>query len=105
GHFRQVLAERSDFLPGWLGLTELLLAGHRWVDLDEALSHAEAAMPAGATDLAAVRARGHLARREFGPARTLLEKVIVEVPRALHPRVVLSHVLLQENRDTAAAER
>ena len=34
--FRQVLAERPDFLPGWYGLAELLLTLKRWNELEEA---------------------------------------------------------------------
>src|SRR5207247_785603 len=54
-------------------------------------------------DAALLRARGRLARKEFGPARQLLEEAIAQHPRALPPRVFLSHVLLQSD-DLAAAE-
>jgi glycosyltransferase involved in cell wall biosynthesis/Flp pilus assembly protein TadD len=102
-HFRQVLADRPDFLPGWIGLGEMLLAGKRWVDLDEAATQL-GSVTGGAVESALLRARGHLARREFKAARTVLERAIAEAPRALAPRVVLSHVFLQEGSDTEAAE-
>jgi glycosyltransferase involved in cell wall biosynthesis/Tfp pilus assembly protein PilF len=103
-HFREVLAERPDFLPGWLGLAELLLSQKRWAELEEAAARLAEA-PGGSAEAAVLRARGLLARREFEPARALLEQVIGEAPQALAPRVVLSHVLLQEGRDPDAAER
>jgi glycosyltransferase involved in cell wall biosynthesis/predicted Zn-dependent protease len=103
-HFRGVLAERPDFLPGWLGLAELYLTQKLWPDFDQAVARM-AESPGGADEAAVLRARGLLARKEFGPARALLEQVVSRSPQALAPRVVLSHVLLQEGRDPAAAER
>jgi hypothetical protein len=50
------------------------------------------------------RARHCLAIREFAKARQTLEAIIVRVPKAVCPRVFLSHVLLQEGRDWSAAE-
>ena len=58
-----------------------------------------------AVEGAVLRARGLLARRELPAARQTLEKTIVDAPQALWPRVILTHVLLQEGRDWAAAER
>jgi predicted Zn-dependent protease len=52
-----------------------------------------------------LRARGHLARKEFPAARQLLEATIARNPNVIYPRVILTHVLLQENTDLAAAER
>jgi Flp pilus assembly protein TadD len=49
--------------------------------------------------------RGLLARGEFGRGRALLAEVIAAHPRALGPRLLLSHALLQEGRDLDAAER
>jgi hypothetical protein len=51
-----------------------------------------------------LRARAHLARNEYHDARELLECTKQRYPEALWPRVVLSHVLLQEHRDLDAAE-
>ena len=67
--FRRVLEERPDFLPGWHGLAELLLAQKRWDELEEAATRIGAGA-GGAAEAALLRARSHLARRrEFGPAR------------------------------------
>lgn len=50
-------------------------------------------------------ARYHFARREFQAARQLLDQLLSDVPDAVGPRVLLSHVLLQEGKDAPAAER
>jgi hypothetical protein len=54
---------------------------------------------------AVLRARAHLARREFAAAREVLQRTIARAPEAPWPRVILSHVELQEGRDWGAAER
>jgi hypothetical protein len=56
-------------------------------------------------EAAVLRARGHLGRREFDAARHVLEAAVARSPGAVWPRVILTHVLLQEGRDWAAAER
>jgi glycosyltransferase involved in cell wall biosynthesis/Flp pilus assembly protein TadD len=103
--WRAAVAERPDFLPGWLGLAEMRLRQGRWGELDEVVRRLEGLSPRGAVEAEVLRARGHLARREFDPARALLAAVIARHPQALEPRVVLSHVLLQEGRDPDAAEQ
>jgi tetratricopeptide (TPR) repeat protein len=52
-----------------------------------------------------LRGRAYLARREFVPAREQVRIAIARAPQALPPRLILSHVLLQEGRDWQAAER
>ena len=44
-------------------------------------------------------------RKELAAARDILQDAIAGVPKALWPRVLLSHALLQEGRDWPAAER
>jgi tetratricopeptide (TPR) repeat protein len=102
--WRAAVAERPDFTPAWVGLGELYLAQDRWADLEPAAHHLETT-PAGAEEAALLRARGHLKRREFEAARRLMEGAIARSPQSLRPRVILSHALLQEGRDHAAAER
>jgi GT2 family glycosyltransferase/tetratricopeptide (TPR) repeat protein len=102
--WRAALAERGDFLPAWLGLAEVYLAQQRWPDLDQVLGPL-GGLPEGALEAAVLRARAHLARREFAPAREVLQAAIVEHPQAPWPRVILSHLLLQEGQDWHAAER
>jgi len=52
-----------------------------------------------------LRARGQLQRQEFAAARRTLQGVIAADGQALGPRVLLTHVLLQEGRDWAGTER
>jgi predicted Zn-dependent protease len=52
-----------------------------------------------------LRARLLMSRREFGRARQMLEALAQRAPQAVWPRILLSHVLLQEGRDWVAAER
>jgi tetratricopeptide (TPR) repeat protein len=102
--WRAALAEQPDFVPAWVGLGELCLDQGRWDELEQISVRLE--RDHGQRDEAALlRARGHLARREFDRARGLLEDTIARVPQWLGPRVLLSHVLLQEGRDWEAAER
>jgi Tfp pilus assembly protein PilF len=46
-----------------------------------------------------------LARREFDAARVAIQQSIQHFPAMVEPRVVLSHIFLQEGRDWPAAER
>ena len=52
-----------------------------------------------------LRARAELARKHFAGARAILEETIAKHAEALWPRVILTHVLLQEGRDWLAAEK
>src|SRR5260370_37955306 len=52
-----------------------------------------------------LQARGMLARKEFEGARSILEPMVAAQPRSVYPRVILSHVYLQESKDLQAAER
>jgi glycosyltransferase involved in cell wall biosynthesis/predicted Zn-dependent protease/predicted O-methyltransferase YrrM len=102
--WQQALTEQPCFVPALLGLGELALAGQRWAEVEQLAAWlagaAEAPLEAGV-----LKARGHLARREFAEARRLLEEVIGRYPREVWPRVILSHTLLQEGRDWEAAEQ
>jgi tetratricopeptide (TPR) repeat protein len=102
--WRAALAEQPDFAPAWAGLGGLALAHQRWDDLELALGQLRR-HPAGAAEADLLQARGLLARRQFADARALLEGAIAGDPQALPPRVLLTHALLQEGRDPAAAER
>jgi GT2 family glycosyltransferase/predicted Zn-dependent protease len=101
-HLRVAVAQRPRFTPGWLALGELYLRQSRWADLDEAVRRLEG--EGAAVEAAVFRARGHQARNELPAARRELEELLPRAPQALGPRVLLSHILLQDNRDPAAAE-
>jgi tetratricopeptide (TPR) repeat protein len=102
--WRAALADRADFVPAWVGLGECQLQRGAWDSLEEVARRLEA-LPQGALEATLLRARGCLVRQEFAAARALLAACIVEAPQALGPRLILSHVLLQENRDLDAAEQ
>jgi Flp pilus assembly protein TadD len=68
----------------------------------QTVQHLESLCP---LEAAVLKARVHLARKEFAAARRLAEEAIAAAPQELRPRVVLSHILLQEGRDWAAAEQ
>jgi GT2 family glycosyltransferase len=102
--WRTALGERPDFEPAWQGLSELYLRQQRWPDLEDLLERAEE-HGAAAPKVGWLRARGQLQRKEFAAARRTLQPVIAQDPGALGPRILLSHVLLQEGRDWGATER
>jgi tetratricopeptide (TPR) repeat protein len=102
--WRAALAEHPRFAPAWMGLEDLYMAQGRCADLESVARQWEA-VPQGRVEAITVRAREHLARQEFTQARQLLEESIALAPDYLRPRVLLSHVLLQEDRDLQAAEK
>jgi tetratricopeptide (TPR) repeat protein len=103
-HWNAALAEQPDYVPALLGKAELALRRRRWQDLEGVLQ-ALSRQPQTAVDAAVLRARMHLDRQEFPCARDILRSAIAAHPRAVWPRVILTHVLLQEGRDWQAAEQ
>jgi glycosyltransferase involved in cell wall biosynthesis/tetratricopeptide (TPR) repeat protein len=101
--WQAVLRDRPGFLPARVGLAELYLHQERWPDLEATLAALEQSPP-GAAEAALLRGKAHLARREFAAARSLLEAERARRPDCLAVLTTLSHVLLQEDRDHAAAE-
>jgi tetratricopeptide (TPR) repeat protein len=101
--WQAALAERHDFVPALMGLLELALEAKVWPEFTALLRRLEA-LPNSQLEVEVLRARAHLARNEYHDARELLESTKQRHPQALWPRVVLSHVLLQEHRDLDAAE-
>jgi Flp pilus assembly protein TadD len=129
--WRAVVLEQPEHLPAWLGLGELYLAQAKWPELEDvveslviATQSVEPCVPTEdrgneRTPLTThdspltpyqaegqvLRARGMLARKEYEPAKNILREVVAKNPAWVYPRVILSHVLLQEDRDEAAAEQ
>jgi tetratricopeptide (TPR) repeat protein len=101
GHWRAALAQAPAFLPALLGLAETALHAGRWDELERLTAEVE---PQSPVDAAVLRARGLLARKDFAAARRLLGETIAQHPQALAPRILLTHALLQEGTDAAAAE-
>ncbi len=102
--WRAAVAEKPEFESAWLGLEDLFVVQCRWADLETLASEMEK-RPALGVQAYVARARGHLGRKEFDAAKMLLHEIIGKEPKALRPRVLLSHVLLQEGSDTKAAEQ
>ena len=99
----EVLDERPEFTPAWLGLAELSLAQGRWQDL-EAIAQHLSKTPDGCDDAALLQGPRSAQAKGIAAARAALDEPITRNPRALKPRVILSHILLQEGRDHRAAE-
>ena len=76
----------------------------RW-DAVEAIAQRLDQEASWATESVLLRARGHLARKEFGVARQMLEEAISQAPQSPGLHTLLSYVLLQEGTDPDAAER
>jgi tetratricopeptide (TPR) repeat protein len=102
--WRAVLVEQPEDLAAWSGLGKLWLAQQRWGDVEQAAAHL-ARVAGGALEADVLRARVHLARREYEAGRRLMEEAVARHPDAELPRVVLSYLHLQEGKDRAAAER
>jgi tetratricopeptide (TPR) repeat protein len=102
--WRAVVTQYPFYHASWQMLAELYLRQQRWTELETIIDRFEATA-AWAAEGAILRARWHLAKREFAAARGILERLIAQSPTALPPRFYLTHVLLGEGRDWAAAER
>ena len=102
--WRAAVGDNPDYTPAWLALGELYLAGGRWQELEETARELEASEQRSPLEGAVLRARGCLARREFGEARRLLTEVVGRWAGEVRPRALLTHALLQEGKDLPAAE-
>ena len=103
-HWQKALQERPDFVPALMGLGELYLDGRQWSALEE-VGDRLCSLPSGRLEGEVIMARAKLARREFRDALAQLDSTCQRFPEMVWPRVVRSHVLLQEGRDLDAAER
>jgi len=103
------LQEQPKFSPARLGLAELYLKQGRQQDLEKHLQTLEASSNGTSSQsfigVTALRARAHMARKEYAEARQLLDEAIARTPRETILWEVLSHALLQEGKDLAHAER
>jgi GT2 family glycosyltransferase/tetratricopeptide (TPR) repeat protein len=102
--WKQVLAERGDYLPAWLGVAEVYLAQSRWPELEAWVARL-ATLPGGEAEALLLHCRSLLAQRRFAEARQQGEQLTQRWPEWLPGWVTLSHVLLQEDRDHPAAQR
>ncbi len=101
--WRMTNSDQPKFLPAWLALGEMYLKQERWEALKQLTTDLERV--AGARfEATMLRTRGHYARREYRDAVNSLKGILPDFPDAVGPRVLLSHVLLQEAKDWEAAE-
>jgi tetratricopeptide (TPR) repeat protein len=112
--WRAVVEEQPEHLPAWLGLGELYLAQGKWEQLHDITQRMTEENTSGhglhgihgfQEEGQVLRARGMLARKEYEPAKGILRELITRNPAWVYPRIILSHVLLQEAQDETAAER
>ncbi|HVS38638.1 MAG TPA: glycosyltransferase [Gemmataceae bacterium] len=103
--WRLAVAEKPSFAPGWLGLGESALKRGDPALLEEAAQRLESLSPNGPLEAALLHGRWLLARREFAAARAALEAAVARFPHDLGPRLLMTHVLLQEGKDLDAAEK
>ncbi|HWB08685.1 MAG TPA: glycosyltransferase [Pirellulales bacterium] len=101
--WQAALAEQPGYLVAWICLGDLYLAQGRWSDAEQLARRLETEHDRPADGLL-LRARGHMTRREFTTARRLAETAVNLSPTTLMPREILSHILVLEGRDWAAAE-
>jgi len=101
--WRDVLDGYPGFLQGWVGLGEFYRDQGRWTDLERTAETMERT-PRMLPEALALRAQGLLARRDFVQARDLLRLALSRDPSFLKAKEILSHVLLQEGKEPAAAE-
>lgn len=102
--WRAALQEQPDLTVALICLGDLWLAQGRWQDVEQLARKLESDARTS-IQAALLRARAHLARKEFAAARSLLEATSARAPGEVWPRELLAHVLLQEGRDWAALER
>jgi GT2 family glycosyltransferase/Flp pilus assembly protein TadD len=102
--WQQIANEQPDFAPAWLGLGEVALDRGDWDAVEQFASQLQSRCRTK-TEASVLRARSRLLKKEFDSARAILEEAITENPNALWPRVVLSHVLLQNGGDDTLAEQ
>jgi tetratricopeptide (TPR) repeat protein len=102
-HWQGIVEEQADYPAAWLGLGEIYLAQGRWHDLPGVERQLQGNVE-GELQASLLRARALLGRKEFAAARDLVQGVIARNAGRVEPRVLLSHVSLQEGRDWKAAE-
>ena len=102
--WQAVVANHPDYKDSWQMLAEIYLTQKRWTDVEAIITRCEAKAE-WASDGAILRARLHLAKKEFAAARTILNQLIAQNPQAMAPRFYLTHLLLGEGQDWQAAEQ
>jgi glycosyltransferase involved in cell wall biosynthesis len=102
--WEHILSEEKNALAPHLGLAELLLEQKQWLQFDQLLLRLTE-LAGDEQTVEPLRARSLLVQQRFAEARSLIERMIEKNPRLVPWRVLLSHCLLQEDKDRLAAER
>ena len=102
--WNQVLVESPSFIPARLGLAETYTVTGDASAFQEHLSVLQQQQDMH-LDCKLLQAKWFLARKEFESARQLLLQLQADYPSSLQPKVLLSHVYLQEGKDTLTARR
>ena len=98
------IAEQPNFLPALTGLAEIHFTRRDWPTFNADIERLKATSK-GDLEAGTLMARKQLADKNFTVARLTIEQTIASYPGAVWPRVVLTHILLQEGKDWAAAEK
>jgi glycosyltransferase involved in cell wall biosynthesis/Flp pilus assembly protein TadD len=101
--WRLVVTECPQMASAWRELARSYAEGGRWDELEAVLPEL-AREPAYAQEAELHRGRLLLARRDFASAQRCFRSACARMPGVLLPRVLLSHALLQEGHDWAAAK-
>lgn len=102
--WREVMRIEPGFLPAWVGLGELLL---RKRDQEAFQMHTDELMQrgeSGKVEAAILRSRWHLASEQYEAAKAILHEAIQNQPDHLGVRLLMSHALLREGKDSQASE-
>jgi hypothetical protein len=102
-HWRAELRFEATFGPAWLGLTQHLLEKGQWAEVEEEVRRWQQAVPRS-LDPQVLRARAHLARKEYVEGRRMLEQLIALAPDYAWPRVILNQLLQEQGIRQRAAE-
>lgn len=104
GQYRAAVQEQPDFVPAALSLCDLLVTRKAFDEADR-MALALARDPATAADAAVMSGRVALGRKRYREARAVVEAAAADHPGHLPLRVLLTHVLIEEGADWAAAEQ
>jgi tetratricopeptide (TPR) repeat protein len=103
--WQAAVAEKPTFVPAWLGLGDLYLTQSRWPEFTSLTDRMPQAAPQAVVEANTLKARGHLAPKQYVSAQAILEETIAMAPQAVLPREILTHVLLQEGKQWDKAEQ
>jgi GT2 family glycosyltransferase/Tfp pilus assembly protein PilF len=106
--WKLALADRPRYLDALKGLGEMYLKQARWTEIDRVIEMMKEEKARNHElheyEVAILQVRGMMARKEFEKARAVLEPIATAQPRAIYPRIILSHVYLQEGKDLQSAD-